>query len=188
MTSPFGGVAGKLKRALPACALVVTLALTPMGCKTRKVAEQQTVEEPPPSLASIVHVGDPKAAGQLLSGFHEIENHAWRWSMRQFSVVLRPPPGSAQRGAILTLKLTLPAVVLQTEKTISLSASIDGHPLPAETWSQPGAFVYQRDVPATLLTGDAVRILFVLDKALPPGEKDARELGVVVSTVGLELK
>jgi hypothetical protein len=33
-----------------------------------------------------------------------------------------------------------------------------------------------------------VRVDFELDKAIPPSEKDARELGVVVSKIGLELK
>lgn len=141
-----------------------------------------------PSLASTVHMGDPRAAGQLVAGFHDIEERAWRWSMRQFSVYLRPPLGSAQKGAVLTLNLTVPAAVLQTQKTISLTASVNGNKLPAETWSKPGNYVYNRDVPAELMTGEAVRVDFELDKAMPPNERDARELGVVVSRVGLELK
>jgi hypothetical protein len=38
------------------------------------------------------------------------------------------------------------------------------------------------------MTGDAVRVDFELDKAIPPSEQDARELGIVVSKVGLEVK
>jgi len=35
----------------------------------------------------------------------------------------------------------------------------------------------------SLLTTDTVRVDFILDKAIPPGDKDARELGIVVARV-----
>lgn len=179
---------GKLKHA-PLVALLLALAFTAPGCKHRKVAERQTVEESgAPRLASTVRMGDPRSVAQLAAGFHDIEAHAWRWTMRKFSVYLRPPPGSAQKGAVLSLNLTVPAAVLETQKTISLSASVKGNKLSVETWSKPGNYIYQCELPGSLLTGDAVRVDFELDKALPPSEKDARELGVVVSKVGLELK
>ena len=108
--------------------------------------------------------------------------------MRQFSVYLRPPRGSAQKGAILTVNLTVPPAVIETQKTISLSASVNSNKLGTETWSNPGNYIFKCDVPGALLTGDAVRVDFELDKALPPSEKDGRELGVVVSKAGLELK
>ena len=31
-------------------------------------------------LSSAINVGDPRAAIQLLRGFHDIENNAWRWT------------------------------------------------------------------------------------------------------------
>ena len=171
------------------CALLLALAFTSPACKHRKVAERQTVEETgAPTLGSTIHMGDPRAVMQLARGFHDIEAHAWRWTMRQFSVYLRPPRGSAQKGAVLTVNLTVTPAILEIEKTISLSASVNGNKLGDETWSTPGNYIYKCDVPATLLTGDAVRVDFELDKALPPTEKDARELGLVVSRVGLELK
>jgi hypothetical protein len=173
---------GKLKHA----PLLLALVWMSPGCKHRKA---QTVEETgAPTLASTVHMGDPRAVMQLARGFHDIEAHAWRWTMRQFSVYLRPPRGSAQKGAVLTVNLTLPPALIETQKTISLSASVNGNKLGTETWAMPGNYIYKCDVPATVLTGDAVRVDFELDKALPPNEKDGRELGVVVSRVGLELK
>jgi len=179
---------GKLKHA-PLIALLLALSCIVPACKHRKVAERQTVEETgAPTLASTVHMGDPRAVMQLAAGFHDIEAHAWRWTMRKFSVYLRPPPGSAQKGAVLTMNLTVPPAVLDARKTISLSASVNGNKLGEDSWSNPGNYIYRCDVPGALLTGDAVRVDFELDKALPPTEKDARELGVVVSKVGLELK
>jgi len=54
----------------------------------------------------MIHMGTPRAAGQLISGFHDIENHAWRWNCAAVQLVLRPPPGIAHRDAVLTLNLT----------------------------------------------------------------------------------
>ncbi len=183
----------KLPRPLwggPVCvfALILGFAFALPSCKHRKAAERQADESGAPTMSSTVRMGDPGAASQLAAGFYDIEDHAWRWSMRQFSVNLRPPAGSAQRGAILFLSFTIPPPVLEKQPSISLSASINGNKLPPETWSKPGTYTYQRDIPGNLLTGDTVRVDFELDKALPPSDKDARELGVVVSKAGLELK
>ena len=39
-------------------------------------------------------------------------------------------------------------------------------------------------MPPNLLAGESVKVDFALDKALPPGASDQRELGLVVSAVG----
>lgn len=173
---------------LSGCALAAVLALAPVGCKqARKVQVQQTVEEAP-RLASVVRMGDAKLESQLVSGFYGIEGNAWRWSARQFSVVLRPPFGAAQRGGALVLNLTVPQVLIDKLKNVSLTASIDGSPLPPETYTQAGPYAYKRDVPANLLAADSVKVDFALDKAMPPAGGDKRELGVVVNSVSLEAK
>ena len=167
----------------------LSLALLSPACKHRKAAERETVDEAhPPGLASTLHMGDPKAASQLIAGFYGIEEHAWRWTMRQFNVSLRPPPGSPQKGAVLFVNLTVPPPVLANQPAISLTAAINGIKLSPETWSKPGTYLYQRDLPADLMAGDSVRVDFELDKAMPPNDKDARELGVVVLRIGLESK
>src|SRR5579872_2804826 len=104
------------------CLLLAALALAPMGCKqAKKVQVQQTVEEAP-RMASLVRMGDPKVEAQLVNGFYGIEGNAWRWSARQFTVVLRPPFGASQRGGRLVLNLTVPPVVIEKLKNVSLTA------------------------------------------------------------------
>ena len=168
-------------------ALSIALALAPLGCKNQKVKVQATEEEAP-RMASAVSMGDPKAETQLVAGLYGVEAGAWRWSAKQFTVVLRPPSGSAQNGGKLQLKLTVPPVVIEKLKAISLSATADGSALPAETYTQTGDYVYMRDVPASALTGDSVHIVFQLDKAMPPSGGDMRELGIIVLSAGLESK
>ena len=133
-------------------------------------------------------VADQRASLQLLKGFHDIEQNAWRWTMQKFTVTLRPPAGASQRGATLQVKLVIPDPVIAQLKTISLSANIEGTSLPGETYAKPGEYVYSRDVPATVLASDAVTVDFTLDKALRPSAADARELGIIISSIGFEPK
>jgi len=167
--------------------LVIAVALAPAACKTRKVRVQATEEETP-RLASSVSMGDPKAETQLVSGFYGVEAGAWRWTGKQFTVLLRAPSGSAQKGGRLQLKLTVPPVVIDKLKAISLSASANGAALPPESYTQPGDYIYTRDVPPSALTGESVRVDFQLDKAIPPSGSDLRELGIIALSASLESK
>ena len=163
-------------------ALLLTLAFAPLGCK-RQQARQEA-----PRMASIIHMGDPQTATQLIGGFYGIEQNAWRWTGRRFSLVLAPPLGAAQKGATLQLRLTVPPVIAEKLKTISLSAAIGGSALPPETYTQAGDYTYTREVAPGLLAGESVRVDFQLDKSMPPSGADLRDLGVVVLSAGLESK
>ena len=170
-------------------ALVLALAIAPAGCKRPpKVQVQETVEEGP-HMASSIKMGDPKQESQLINGFYAIEGNAWRWTARQFTAVLKTPFGASQRGGTLEFDLTVPQVVIDKLKTVSLQASIDGNALPPETFSTAGPATYKRDIPATMLTGENVKVDFQLDKAIPPGNNgDMRELGIVAGSLSLVAK
>ncbi len=175
-----------MRRRLFVAGLAALLALA--GCRSKQKVRVQATDEEAPALASVVHVDDPRSATQLVNGFYPVEQNSWRWTAGRFSAVLRPPRGSAQNGATLQLKFSVPEPVLAKLKTISLGATIGGLKLGSETYTQAGEFTYTRDVPASVLGAEAVKVDFALDKFLPPGEVEQRELGVVVSVVGLEPK
>ena len=177
-----------MRRAIAAAAVAAIVCLIPAGCKAKR--KQARVEEAgqDATLASTVHVADPRTAPQLVNGFYDVEQNAWRWTAGRFTVMLRPPRGAAEKGAVLNLKFAVPDVVLAKLKTISLDASVGGTTFPPETYTQAGEFTFQRDIPADLLKGDTVKVDFHLDKSLPPSGSDARELGVIVTSVGLESK
>ena len=174
-------------RPMAAAILIAGLAFAPLACKRHPRVTVQTEEEGP-LLATIVHVADPRASAQLLSGFYGVEQNSWRWTAGKFSVVLRPPRTAAAKGATLQLKFTVPEVVIAKLKAMSLSASVNGIPLSPESYTLPGEFTYTRDVAANLLAGESAKVDFSLDKTMPPSGSDERELGVVVSSVGLEPK
>ena len=162
--------------------LLVTLAFAPLGCKRKQAGEEV------PRGRSTVHMGDPKTGTQPISGFYGIEQNAWRWTGRRFSLGLAPPSGAARKGATLQLRLTVPPVIAEKLKTISLSAAIGGGALPPETYTQAGDYTYTREVAPALLAGDSVRVDFQLDKSMPPNGADLRDLGVVALSAGLRVE
>jgi hypothetical protein len=167
--------------------VLLALVLAPVACKKKKVRVGATDEETP-KMQSVLNMGDPKIEPQLITGFHGIEAAAWRWTAKQFTVALKPPFGSGQKGAKLTVKLTIPPVTIEKLKNVSLSATAGGSALPPETYTTAGDYFYVRDIPASLLTGDTLRVDFQLDKAIPPSSADIRELGIIVLNIGLESK
>ncbi|MCW5983335.1 MAG: hypothetical protein KIT09_34910 [Bryobacteraceae bacterium] len=170
-------------RSVACCLTLLALA----ACRPSEPPPVATVEEPE-DLLTMVHVADPKAAQQLIKGFHELEQNAWRWAMKEFSVSLKPPPGALERGAVVRLNFTLPGAIAQKLGPMTLIARIGDESFAPETYSKEGDYVYAREVPAGKIGGDAVVIDFQFDKALPPGELDQRELSVIVTSAGFEAR
>jgi hypothetical protein len=161
-------------RALPA-ALLLLLA----GCHRIKAP------------ASVVRMGDPATANQLMSGFYGVEGRggddAWRWTGADFSLALAPPP-AAQHGARLLLRLYLPETQIQKLGPMTLTAFVDGEPLAPETYDKGGSYDFVREVPACFLQTNALPIRFSLDPYSPHSETDGRDLGAVVLMASLEAK
>jgi hypothetical protein len=171
-------------RGLVSAALMALVLIAPAACKRKK--KTRSVVEDSGVLSSVVNVSDPAASGQLVRGFYVLESNAWRWTMPKFTVALKPPPGAAQKGGRLSLKFNIPEVIFNKLGPMNLRASINGLALPPETYSKAGDYIYAQDVPANALSGDAVSVEFTCDKALPPSGDDARELALVVTSIGLE--
>ena len=167
--------------------LIAGLLFASPGCKRkRRRAAVQTSDDG--VFASMIDMSDPRSKVQLVKGFYDLEAGAWRWTARQFDVVLSPPRDAAQKGAQLVLRFSIPDPVIAKLKPLTLSASANGVKLAPEQYTAPGDFTYTRELPASALNSGNVPVSFTLDKALPPSPADTRELGVVVKEVGLELK
>jgi hypothetical protein len=138
-----------------------------------------------PRASESVEMGNRAHAAQLLDGWYGIEDGKWRWTAKNFSVLLKAPPGSDRSGAELSLKLFVPDVQIRNLGPITISADIGGRALPALVLSKPEDHVYSAHVPAEVLRPGVAAVNFRLDKAAVGLNGDARELGVVVSEVSL---
>jgi hypothetical protein len=159
-------------------ALALALAFAPPGCNRKSNTHY----------AAVLQMADPQAQTQLVSGFYGVEAGAWRWTKQNFSVNLGLPLGAAQKGAWLRVRVTAPAALIARLGTITLTASVNGHRLTPETYSAPGGYTYERDAPASMLKDDYARVDFTLDKVMPAAGQELRDLGIVVSSAGLEPK
>jgi hypothetical protein len=169
-----------VRRLAAAVALLALVALGPAGCRRKKKVKARE-----DGLASVVNVSDPADSAQLVLGFSNVEADAWRWTTSKFSVVLRPPVGSAQNGAVLQLAFTLHDTIVKKLGPVTVTATVNGTPVGSETYSQAGDYTYSKEVPASALGADVVTVKFSTDKALAPTDVDKRELALIVKTIGL---
>ncbi len=103
---------------------------------------------------------------QLLAGWHKLENQAWRWTARRFSIAL-------EEAGTVTLRLTAPDFL---PAPVALSAACNGVPIPRRVFPHSGDhdFTFQ---------AEAGTVEFELDKALEPTARDGRERGIIVRAV-----
>ena len=170
-------------RRLTLAAALLLVAFAATNCRIKKKSAAKAEDDG--QLVSVINVADPRGSVQLTRGFHGLENQSWRWTMKNFTATLRPPAGSSQKGAKLELKFTIPDVMFNRVGPMTVDARTNGIDLGPQTFSNAGDYTYTRDIPATALASDAVAIDFAVDKGLPPGDPDPRELAVIVTSVGL---
>ena len=177
----------RLTLAVLTLAVLATFAAS--GCRTRNNKPRtDLVTEEPAGLVSMIHTADPRASVQLLRGFHEVEEGAWRWAAGEFAVTLKVPEGAAQKGANLILKFAVADVSIQKFGSISISGKLDTTDLSPEKYTAAGQSTYTREIPASALSGESVTAVFKVDKFIPSSESDQRDLGVIVQLIGLEVK
>jgi hypothetical protein len=114
----------------------------------------------------------PPPVTQLVGGWHVLENGAWRWTERCFSLTVAP---GAQR---LSLKVTVPP---NLELPLTLTARSGGDVIATHTLISPGEFECTQLVPP----GAEVLVEFEADRALSPDATDGRERAILVRAIEL---
>ncbi|MGJ5813741.1 class I SAM-dependent methyltransferase [Paludibaculum fermentans] len=118
---------------------------------------------------------------ELLSGWHDAEQSGWRWTRREFSALATV---AAEPGASLQLQVQffLSGDVIRRLGPITLRCRAEGRPVEQASYPEAGDMVYRAALPALPAEGP-ILLQFSLDKALPPGELDDRELGIIVQSI-----
>ena len=141
----------------------------------------------PPALAaepelSHLNLGDVRSKAQLGTGWYGIEDGGWRWMSKQAEAVLRVP---AEAAPLFEMQLFFPPGFMERAGgAVTVSVMLNGRLLTRETYPQPGGYRLAKFVPRDQLIAPTARVTFELNRAMPPGASDQRELGAVVSRLG----
>ncbi len=137
-------------------------------------------------LLSSVNVANPRGEPQLLRGFYPLEQGIWRWTAKNFSVILAVPPPVEGHQPDLDLRATLPDS-LRPYLPITLSAEVNHQQIGTHVFSE---LVREQlvtfPIPEGVLTEEPAIVEFTLDKGIEPSESDGRELGMVVASVAIK--
>lgn len=123
---------------------------------------------------SYLRMSDPNVAEQLLSGFYQVENNAWRWMAQEAVVVLRVPEGASRFEMTFFIPEAAPAR--------RVSVAVNGIALVTRTYLAPGG--YNLTAPVTDLAAGSVPLATIsLDKGFRVAD-DERRLGMIVQELG----
>jgi hypothetical protein len=150
----------------------------------------QRIGGPPlEELHSSLELADPSAGRQLLSGLHNPEANAWRWTDKTFSLALLRPPGAEASGARLTLRLFIPDSQIRHLGPMTLRAFVNGRPLDSvQTYSTPGDVTFVAEVPAADLSSALPVFRFTFDKVRMPSGNEDRQLSAIAKSISIETK
>jgi hypothetical protein len=126
-------------------------------------------------------LADPDTAPQLVSGFHTIEEGAWRWTKLKFAADVARPEAS-KHGILVILHGSVAAPVIERYGSQTLECSAGGHGLEPEKLTKAGSFIYARELEGVDVP--VFRIACSVDHAVPTTNDD-RELGLIISTIAL---
>ena len=120
---------------------------------------------------------DLEMDARLTEGWHLREGHC-RWTAQRFSFVVRRPllTGSTPE---LCLRFLLPDAILAARPIVTLVASVNGYPLPTNSYTTSGEHIYQEKIPHAAVH-EQLEITFETDDVLRPPPPDPRALGVFV--------
>jgi hypothetical protein len=89
------------------------------------------------------------------------------------------------RPAKLTVDLYFPPSEMNALGPITLNASSSEHEFGAMTYYEDGPQKFEVEISPEALCTNVLPITFSLDKYLPPSRAEARELGMVVTSISL---
>lgn len=161
---------------IPAAAFAL---LAAPACKRVHHPNPNATIEEESELSPSIRISDARDAAQLLSGFHSLEQNAWRWTAGQFSVSLAVPNPAAQGPGRLEFRFTVPDVVAADLAGLTVSAAVEGRSLGSWQAARTGEQTAVFSVPPGILRADALIVDFTLNKTVPRRDGETRDLGVI---------
>jgi len=170
--------------------VVLFLVCAAFGCRSKGKAPAASTpaseprQEPalPPAMVFELRVADAGLKDRLLRGFYEGTN-AWKWTGRQFAVLLDAPP-PLDAPTYLVLDFNAPDELMKVVKEVTVTARVNGEVVGSQKYSASGRYFFQCSVPLPLLKKSPAEVEFELDRAAKDPD-NGRELGLIVVNVRL---
>jgi hypothetical protein len=189
---PFARLIG-LHRRWISCVGLLLVATTGCADLMRRRNQQPAMisNEDVAQIQPVVHapaftMSDVDATRQLAAGIYGVENGGWRWTAGEFSIVLAAPRGTSTRGADLLFGFYIPDAIMRRTGPVTLTAYLNDMEVGASTYAAAGAQRFSAKIPPELISQSPEVIDFHLDRNVPGGVLESRELGVIAHTVSLE--
>ena len=129
---------------------------------------------------------DVDAMRQLAAGIYGVEDGKWRWTAGDFSVVLATPGKASTRGADLSFVFYISDPIVRRTGPITLTVYLNEAEVGEMTYTTAGIQHFSARIPPRLLAQSPVAVDFHLDRYVPAGVLENRELGVIADSVSLE--
>lgn len=110
---------------------------------------------------------------RILNGWHKMEHRAWRWTAREFGVVIENRPGATR----LELKFQAIPALFKSSDTLEVEATVNGEALSRETFGAAGVHVYSLPISSA---PQKCEIQIRLSHTFPEPPDSDRDLGVIV--------
>ncbi len=162
-------------------------ALACLGCpRNEPMMPIEEGEDSPAQLLPSINVADPRSEPQLLEGFYPLEQGTWRWTEKEFSVILSVPAAVPGHQPNLDARVSLPSA-LQDLVPMTLFAEVEDVEVGSHVFNElVTEELVTFPIPDGLLADEAALIKFRLDKALGPRDSDSRQLGVIVTSIAIK--
>jgi hypothetical protein len=189
--SRFTRFVGSRRRLIACLGLLLGAGTGCTGTRRRAAPPEMISNEDAAQIQPVVHshsftMRNIDATRQLTAGIYAVENNKWRWTAGDFSIVLATPRMAAAHGANLAFAFDIPDAILRRTGPITLAAYLNGTEVGMATYPTAGAQRFSAMIPPELLRESPVAINFRLNRCVPKGVLDSRELGFVAESISLE--
>jgi hypothetical protein len=154
--------------------------------RSETISNEDVVQIQPVVHSPSITMRNVDAARQLAAGVYSLENNNRRWTAGDFDIVLATPAGASTRGANLVFAFNIPDAIMRRTGPITLTACLNDVQVGEITYRTAGDQRFSAAIRPELLKQSPVAIDFHLDRYVPKGVVEGRELGVVADAVSLE--
>jgi hypothetical protein len=148
---------------------------------------QRPVFEAPHSSVRVLDMADSDAETHFVRDISpSLEANTWRWTEKRPTI--RMFPGTTERLSYF-IDFAIPGATFTQTGPVTMSFFVNDHLLDRVRYTAPGRLHFEKPVPADWIHANDYTILTAeIDKLWIPAKADAKPLGFILVSLGLEQK